>query len=117
MKLGSTLYGEISGYRYDMLSKVTDILCDNKYDRHIKWVMFMLKKEEDGTYTVDNEWSNISYCDIRRLFRYIGIRVKEICIKVKRRNRRRIYITSDDYEKFILSLRLKGIEAYPNLEE
>lgn len=112
MKLGSTLYREISGYRYDMSSEVTDILSNNKYKRNMLYVMFMLKKEEDGTYTViTNNWSTLSYYNISSLFRYIGIRVKEICIEVGRRNRRRRYITNDDYEKFILSLRLKGIEV------
>ena len=118
MQLGSTLYRKISCYSYDMLNDITTILCDNKYDSYIKCLLFKLRKEEDGTYTIiDNEWSNLLYCDISRLFKYIGIRVREICIKVKRRNRRRIYITDDDYEKFILSLRLRGIEVYTNLKE
>lgn len=101
---GEDLYSMISCYSYETRwdrKEFINVYIDD-LERKSRFLIFRLKKEREDLYMVMLNY--LKYDEIKRLFRCIGIKVKE------EYNRR--YITSEDYDKFMLLLKLKGVRRW-----
>ena len=100
---GEDLYSRISCYSYETMFDRKEFI--NVYIDDLRqgvFLIFRLKKESDNMYMVMLNY--LKYDEIKRLFKCIGIKIKE------EYNRR--YITSEDYDKFMLLLKLKGVRRW-----
>lgn len=105
MVSGEDLYSKISCYSYETRwdrKEFINVYIDDLERKDVVFLIFRLKKERDDVYMVMLNY--LKYDEVKRLFRYIGIKVRE------EYNRR--YITGDDYDKFMLLLKLKGVRKW-----